>query len=773
LFGWWFGPPAFNGYLVIFGLFVLALSGLCFFIFRRKISLILPLFAVLGVLLIAGAVSPVSVMLDEVAAREGFVRVEGRVEDVSTTRRGQQLVTMRAIAFRIGPEPEIHNITTKLRVYLPEGFEAQLGQRLVVSGYLVGLDGLRNPGGFNEVQYLRSRGIEYKIFAESAAGYEIRLTPAMYVRGFGLKLSAVFDEVLPPEMAGIMSAMLVGDRSGLDADVRDLYRSVGLFHILVVSGLHINILAAFFGGLLKAAGVKSNKKRGAATIGFIVGFAVLTGAGIAVVRASIMGIALILAGILGFDNDSPSSLAIAAIILLLYQPLFLFDMGFIFSFTIVLSIILASPKKYAALTAVTTVTAALLSSYIFFEFSPYAFFVNLLLLPLAPVLVVLGLLTALVGLVSTYVAGISAFGIWAVLSFYELVLGFVSRLPFAVVLTGRPSYFVLSLLVLAFLFVVFTLRGLGSIGLSPQGGRTLCAPTLDVKGFVKRLGIGVLVLVVGLFVPYIISVRDEHINITFLDVGQGKATVIHKGGAAVIIDGGGTFGREVGENAGTFNLIPYLNYRGISQADAIVSHNHRDHALGVVEAVLAGRINRLMLARANSDIENEIYLMLINAANLMGVPVSYLSAGDAVEFNGVILQILSPYEDSVFRGENNNSLVIRAVYGGHAVLLTGDIESEAEAYIAGLDAEIKARVLQVPHHGSRSSATEEFLSAVGPQIAVISAGRNNQFGHPHSSVVQRLEEHGITYFNTAANGAVMLRTNGQNMTVSTMLGGKQ
>jgi competence protein ComEC len=387
LFGWWFGPLEFNGYSAIFGISVLVLSGLCFFIYRRKVALVLPFFAVLGVLLVAGVVTPGSLVLEEVALREGFVRVYGQALDVSFTRRGGQMVTMRADAFRIGPYPEIHDITTKLRVYLPEGFEAKQGQRLVVSGYLQSLETSRNPGGFNEFQYLRSRGIEYKIFAESSRGYDVSLTPFMHIRGFGLRLSAVFNEVLPDDMAGIMSAMIVGDRSGLDADVRDLYRSAGLFHILVVSGLHINILAAFFARALKAIGIKSDKKRGLATICFIVGFAVLTGAGIAVVRASIMGIALILAGILGFENDSPTSLAIAAILLLLYQPLFLFDMGFIFSFTIVLAITLAAPKKYITLTAVTTITATLLSSYIFsLKFRPMRFLLICCLCRLLPFL---------------------------------------------------------------------------------------------------------------------------------------------------------------------------------------------------------------------------------------------------------------------------------------------------------------------------------------------------------------------------------------------------
>jgi len=169
--------------------------------------------------------------------------------------------------------------------------------------------------------------------------------------------------------------------------------------------------------------------------------------------------------------------------------------------------------------------------------------------------------------------------------------------------------------------------------------------------------------------------------------------------------------------------------------------------------------------------------MLIDAANAAGVPVSYIAAGDVIKFNGMDLQVLFPYDsenaNAVFQGENNSSLVIRAVYGNHAVLLTGDIEENVEKYLLGRASAagnaVNAQVLQIPHHGSRSSATNEFLQAVAPQAAVISAGRNNQFGHPHEVVTERLREHGITYFNTATHGAVMLRTDGKNMTVKTML----
>ncbi|MDR2183201.1 MAG: ComEC/Rec2 family competence protein, partial [Clostridiales bacterium] len=240
IFGRYFGA---GGHLLVFGLIAAAMAIIYFFVYKRKIALIFPVFAVIGAIFIASVMTPGDDVLEEVAARHGFVRIEGTVEDVSQTRTGRQRVSVRAIAFRIGPYEDVHHANPGILAYLPEGRHVALGQRVLVSGYLLPLDGARNPGGFNEFQFLRSRGIEYKIFAETVSAYEIILTPTMHIRNFGVRLSHVFDETLPPRAAGIMKAMIVGDRTSLDNEVREMYRSVGMFHILVVSGLHVSILA--------------------------------------------------------------------------------------------------------------------------------------------------------------------------------------------------------------------------------------------------------------------------------------------------------------------------------------------------------------------------------------------------------------------------------------------------------------------------------------------------------------------------------------------------
>ena len=763
-------------HMFAFGLATVVLAIIYFYVYKRKIALIFPVFAIIGAIFIVDVMSPNDAVLEEVAARHGFVRIEGTVEDVSVTRTGRQRVSIRAIAFRIGPSEEIHQSNQGILAYLPEGHYVSLGQRVLVSGYLLPLDSARNPGGFNEFQFLRSRGIDYKIFAEAATAYETILTPTMHIRNFGVRLSAVFDEVLPPWAAGIMKAMIVGDRTGLDNEVRDMYRSVGMFHILVVSGLHVSILAIAVEKSLKFCGM-SVRRRSALTIIFIVLFTILTGAGVAAVRAAIMGIALVMSGLLGYEGDTPTSISIAAIALLLYQPLYLFDPGFIYSFSVVLALSLGTTpvdkalamlaarysrlapifnnwyaKKYLAGTISANAAYFIVNAWFFYEVSPVSPLVNFILLPSVFFVIVLGFAIAIIGIFGTvglFLAQILAFPLWILLTIYDFVITQSLRLPYATIITGRPTVFVAVISIAAIIAFIATMN--------------------SGKNIVKRLRIAVAVLFLGFSASFLASRLDPYINITFLDVGQGKSTVVSRGNSAVIIDGGGVFGREVGENVGTFTLVPYLNYRGIDRASAIASHNHRDHTLGLVEAMYAGRVEHLYLARAGSDADYYMYQMMLAAAEATDTPISYISAGDVIIFHDMRIYALFPYDEPTFQGTNNTSLVLRLVHGSNAILLTGDIYTAVEQYLAARGEHINAHILQAAHHGSRTSTSDEFLEAVNPNLTIISAGRNNMFGHPHPSVTRRLYEHGVPYHNTATHGAILVRSDGTSLRVNTML----
>jgi competence protein ComEC len=490
-----------------------------------------------------------------------------------------------------------------------------------------------------------------------------------------------------------------------------------------------------------------------------------------------MGIALVISGLLGYEGDTSTSISIAAVALLLFQPLYLFDPGFIYSFSVVLALSLGTPpvdkalamlaarfrrvapfinswyaKKYLAGTIAANAAYFIVNAWFFYEVSPVSPLVNFILLPSVFFVIVLGFAIAIIGIfgaVGLLAAQILAFPLWILLTIYDFVIGWSLRLPYATIITGRPG-------------VAVVIIGIGAI-------IAFIAIMHMGKNAAPRLGIAAMAVLLGFSASFAAARLNPYINITFLDIGQGKSTVVSRGGSAVIIDGGGTFGREVGENVGTFTLLPYLSYRGIGQATAIASHNHRDHTLGLVEAIYAGRVEHLILAAANSDEEYYMYQAMRAAAAATNTPVSYISAGEVLHFHDMRLYALFPYQRQTFRGANNNSLVLRLVHGNNSILLPGDIYAAAEEYLVVRGGGIDADILLAAHHGSRTSTSDAFVQAVNPRLAIISAGRNNMFGHPHPSVTRRLYDHGVPFYNTATYGAILVRSDGRSLQVRTML----
>jgi len=751
-----------------------ALTAGLYWKFRKRAALMLPIFAILGCLLVVRSLAPTCDVLEDAASARRFVRVEGMVEDIGLTRTGNQRITLRAISFAIGPEQEIHPSTVRLRVFLPEhADDVTLGQRVVVSGLLLELDEQLNPGSFNEAQFLRARGIEYKIFAESLlwAG-ENYLTPAMRIRLFGLRLAEIFDEVLEPWQAGIMRAMIVGDRSGLDSEVTQNFRYVGIFHILVVSGLHLNILSTTLEKLLLKA--KLNRKlTSPIIIAFIIIYTILTGAGIATMRAAVMGTALVLGKLLRQEGGTISSLCLAAILLLLYQPMFLFEVGFIYSFGMVLGLSLGHKpmerliwrarwklprarkffdnwytKKYLPTALAAMLAYIPINAYFFFFVSPVKVLMNFILIPSVVIVITFGFLMAVAGLFSSVAAQALSLPVRALLEIYDLVSRGALQMPFSVIRTGRPGFVTMIVLVGVPVGLVYILRIYG----------------MAYHGHMRRL---VAAALTAALLSFAMQAVNPNVNVTFLYVGQGDGAVIHCNSSAVIIDGGGAFGRDIGTNTGIFTLLPYLNYRGINQAYAIASHNHLDHTIGIIEAMLEGRVSRLFVAAASVGEDYIGFDLMMQAAEASGTPVSLLQAGDVLQVGRKHFEVLHPEADSAWSG-NNASLVIRLIYGDTSVLFTGDIEREAEAAILEAGINVTADVLKIAHHGSRTSTTPEFLAAVSPDVAVMSAGRNNMFNHPHPTTLRTLRADDVPYVITSESGAVLMRTNGRRITIHTM-----
>lgn len=255
---------------------------------------------------------------------------------------------------------------------------------------------------------------------------------------------------------------------------------------------------------------------------------------------------------------------------------------------------------------------------------------------------------------------------------------------------------------------------------------------------------------------------SRHLTITVLDVGQGDSLLIQApNGKAMLIDGGGRVGEDTkGYDVGQEVVVPALLARGVRKLDALViTHPHEDHIGGlsaVVQEVPVGMVLDPML-----DEQSDTYQELRQLLQAKKIPLHRGTEGQCLNLQpGLTLEVLGP-PDPRLRGTgsdtNNNSIVMLLRYHGFSMLLTGDIEARGSERIARLGPEVRCTALKVPHHGSAGSVETNLVETVHPELAVISLGRSNSFGHPTPEALEELKRVGATVLRTDQDGAVTIR----------------
>ena len=256
----------------------------------------------------------------------------------------------------------------------------------------------------------------------------------------------------------------------------------------------------------------------------------------------------------------------------------------------------------------------------------------------------------------------------------------------------------------------------------------------------------------------IINCVNKQLEVHFIDVGQGDSCFIitpnHK---TILIDGGGSTSNtfDVGEDT----LIPYILDRGYKKIDYIfISHFDQDHSLGCAKIIENLTVSNLILNKQLE--ENDIYKHIVSIAKQKKVNLIYVKAGDVITLNGVKIKILHPQEKLIAENSiNNNSIVFKLEYKSFSILFTGDIENIAEEVILSKNINLKADILKVAHHGSKTSSSQRFIEAVSPKIALIGVGKNNMFGHPNREVIERLQSYGTKIYRTDECGEISITVN--------------
>lgn len=685
------------------------------------------------------------------------VALQGRIDDWEV-RNEQTILYLSDIYFYgiSAKEIKAYNFIG-VRCYVRAKEEFKLGQTVVVQGFLTLPESARNPGGFDSAGYYKSKGYDYVIYdgeiITCGEKYDYLLQGLDDIRRYA---GRQLKHYLRPEDEGIMSAMLLGDRSNMEAETKDLYREVGIYHILAISGLHISIIGGCVYKILKKLQVKPVVSV-IISVFFIVLYGIMIGMPPSAFRAIVMFAFGLVAPLFLRSHDKMTSLAIAGACLAVWEPLLMFDAGVHLSFLAVLGIILLYPTfldihrhhmKVAdglwVSFAVTYMTLPVIMCT-YYEVPVYSLLANVCVLPFVPILIGAGLLLVLFGQVWSPVAQIAAMIIHIILWFYKNILILFAKLPGNRLVTGAPElhrififYAVLVIVIWGILKVKrkLLIRSLISENDYAEGRqKEYVRVQEEIKRVMLKLRIGQILIMISLSVM-LLWPSDFDCRITFLDVGQGDGICIETREEVLLIDCGSTSR----ENIGQYTLIPFLKYRGIEKIDGwFLTHPDKDHTSAFVELCQAGdvaelNVDKLYLPKV---LEKE-FAEIIALAEKCGMKVIMLETGNKAGSEEFTMSVLSPDSNTFYKDENAASLVLYMEYGDYDALFMGDAGVEAEERIVQQGIE-DITLLKVGHHGSSVEAnTEEFIETMSPEVAVISCGENNVYGHPHEQTIFHL-----------------------------------
>lgn len=640
-----------------------------------------------------------------------------------------------------------------------------MGSLVMIQGTFYPFTHATNPGEFDSAEYYRilkqqGRIVGAECIAQSHK-YDKFEETLYQVREY---LSLLTDICYDAQDASVMKAMLLGEKGTLDRDVKALYQQNGIIHILAISGLHLSIIGMGFYKLLI-------KMRIPMIVDITISIAVMycygtmTGMGTSMIRAYIMFVLHLCAKLAGRTYDLYTALIIAALSVLLQQPLYLLHSGFLFSFGAVCGIGLFLPavernlftksriEKILLSGAAVSITTLPVYLCFYYEFPPYSILLNLIVIPCMTLVLLCGLFC--LGLAVCYLPlGMPAsYPVHLILWIYEKSCDWCMKLPGHKWITGCPEIWQ----VVLFLGII--------------AGLIVWEHRMPKLLFWQAVLGGLCLLVIRL---------PQGLEITMADVGQGDCIYLSEdSGIRFLIDGGSSDKKD----AAAYQILPFLKYKGVDYLDAVfVTHPDSDHENGIrawlEEYEENGiKLGMLILPDVDEKSKNEDYRELEDLAVRNGVPVHYIHAGEIIDYGKVMLTCLHPVQDWHSDDTNAYSIVLYLTYGDFSALFTGDLEGEGERMV--LD-EIKSgwltgnvgeqiTFLKVAHHGSRNSTFEEFLKAVKPCIALISAGKDNSYGHPHKETLERLKESGAQTLITYEAGAITLRTDGKKVEVERFL----
>ncbi|MCR5650916.1 MAG: DNA internalization-related competence protein ComEC/Rec2 [Lachnospiraceae bacterium] len=640
-----------------------------------------------------------------------------------------------------------------------------MGSQVLVKGKMYIFDTARNPGQFDLALYEKCKGIDFeltsaKIIASGRKEDRLRET----LNRIKYRISSVYDELFGDEYAGIIKAMTLGDKNALDPRIKGLYTRAGIAHVLCISGLHISLLGCFIYRGLKRCSLPRAPSASVSLVILIL-YGLMTGMGISAKRALIMFLLLLLSDCIGRSYDLLSALCVSGCIILISEPYSICDTSFIMSFGAVTGIGIVKPALDSLFPSKNRFVDSLklcvainifsfpVTLYFYFQIPLYSVFLNLLIIPLMGLLLVLALISGAFGLIYLPAGVLPAKVAALILKIYEGVCVLNDRLPYSVLIKGRPN--------IVYIIVYYLILIISSLLITEY-----VRPGDNALKTAERLLVCLGISAVCIFIPVNIN---QNLRITMLDIGQGDCTVLEtKKNRVIMIDCGSSDESGIAE----YKVIPFLKSRGRSHIDAaVVTHADNDHISGFLELFSLSESESLpvkILYMPDTALKDEAWKKLEALAESRGVRVVLIKTGDRFAADGVTFTCIHPDSGYECLDRNEYSTVLSVGYDRFSALFTGDVEGRGEEIVTGR-IEHGYTLLKCAHHGSDNSTCEDFLSRVRPELTFISAGRDNSYGHPGKELLGRLEKAGTGVFITKKSGALMLETDGKSVDVKEFL----
>lgn len=648
-----------------------------------------------------------------------------------------------------------------------------------------------NPGEFDFRSYYRSRGIVCRVVGESMKVKEEQVIPyPAFLMEFRSKCADILEKICTPEDSAVLEAVLLGDSSHMKPEVRTMYQRHGISHLLAVSGQHLAIIGGSIYLLMRRLGMGYGKA-GAVSGILVISYGIMVQSPGSAMRAIIMILCLWLAAREGRSYDTLSALGLAAMVLLWKSPYLLFQSGFQLSFGAVLSIgglgswlqgglgVETPWQKTVLISLCVQIVITPVVLFHYYQHPLYGLILNLLVIPLMAVLMYSGLLGIFIG--SFWIkGGMAAAGAGHyILCIYTWLCRQVERLPGYCLVLGRPGWFWIGLygaaMTAGFCMLIGWRQGRREGEREAERGtgtgRERKKP--EKNGWRKSpwFLLGVSACLYGLCFLLLFPHSVRELEVIVMDVGQGDGILMRTGHFTVLVDGGSSSDKRLGENT----MEPCLKSMGITEIDvALVSHGDSDHISGLLyfmEQAQDIKVKNLLLPAQGRG--QDVYVRLEQAAESAGGAVHYMEPGEQIQAGSLQLTCLYGGDGSFQTQDRNaHSLVVCADYGDFHMLFTGDMGVEQEEELMALartQGSIQqehldhVQVLKTAHHGSDTSSGAAFLDRLGLELAIISYGKGNTYGHPSPEVVERMKNRQIPVMETGLGGAVMLWTDGRKM----------